>query len=83
MADDGSYLSIDTNPDDEEEVFISDAWSAIVEINRELNIPESIDEDMLHTTFNDGKQTEEFKNISVSWKYHPNKGIEVIYKKTK
>lgn len=83
VASDGSYLSIDTNPYDEEDngAAYYAAYTAIKNINKELGIPDSLLEEMEQTTSSDGKQSEEFKNITVSWKYHPDKGLEVTYKK--
>ncbi len=83
VGSDGSYLYIDTNPDDEEDKGIAyyAAYSAVDKVNKELKLPDSLFSDMGKTTGNDGKQTEEFDKIIVSWKYHPNKGLEVTYKK--
>ena len=83
VGSDGSYLSIDTNPDDVdgEGIAYYQSCVAIEEINKELGLPESLYEDMGKTTANEGKQTEEFDEIIVSWKYHPDSGLEVTYKK--
>ncbi len=82
-ASDGSFLSIDTNPYDEEDTGIAyyAAYNAVKNINKELGIPESLFEEMGQTTSADGKQSEDFGKINVSWKYHPDKGLEVTYKK--
>lgn len=83
VGSDGSYLSIDTNPYDEEDNGIAyyESYTAIENINRELGLPESLFEAMGNTSGNDGKQSEEFDKIIVSWKYHPDTGMEVIYRK--
>lgn len=81
LADDGSYLLIDTNPYDIEDDFDADANNAIIKINKELGLPDSLIEDMNKTRALDGKQSEDFKKINVTWRYHPDKGLEVIYKK--
>ena len=83
VASDGSFLSIDTNPDDEEDTGIAyyAAYSAVENINKALGIPESLFKEMGETTSADGKQSEDFDKINVSWKYHPDKGLEVTYKK--
>ncbi len=83
VASDGSYLSIDTNPYDREDAGIAyyDSITAIRNINDELGLPDSLLEDMSHTSGADGKQSEEFKKIIVFWKYHPDKGLEITYKK--
>ncbi len=83
VGSDKSYLYIDTNPYDEEDSGIAyyESYTAIEKVNAELGLPESLFDDMGKTTGNDGKQFEEFDNVKVSWKYHPDKGLEVTYKK--
>ncbi len=83
VGSDGSYLSLDTNPFDEEDEGLAyyDAYKAIEEINKELGLPESLFADMGQTSSSDGKQMETFGEISVTWKYHPDYGLEVTYKK--
>ena len=84
IGSDGSYLYIDTNPNDESDNALAypEAVEAIENINKELNLPESILNDMGQTTFLDGMQTQLFEKqkVSVSWRYHPDKGLEVTYK---
>lgn len=82
-GEDGSYLSIDTNPYDEDDKPLAyyEAYTAIENINKALGLPELLISDMVKTTAMDGRQTETYKNISVSWKYHPDTGLEVTYKK--
>lgn len=85
---DGSYLRVDTNPDDVDDYFGLDtilANSAIQSINQDLGLPESLYEDMGHTNSLMGKQSETFEKqgIIVTWSYHPNNGLEVQYKKLK
>lgn len=83
VGDDGSYLSIDTNPYDEDDKGVAyyEAYTAIENINRKLGLSESLFEDMKRTTGIDGKQSEEFEKVIVSWKYHPDTGLEVTYRK--
>ena len=82
LGKDESFLSIDTNPDDEEDYYNLKADEAIEEINDVLELPDSLYEDMLQTTWSMGKQKETFEKIGieVSWTYHPDKGLEVTYK---
>ncbi len=79
---DGSYLFIDTNPDDWDDDGLAyvDAYFAVENVNNALGLPDSLFKAMGETTGADGKQTEVFGNITVSWKYHPDKGLEVTYK---
>lgn len=87
VGSDGSYLSIDTNPYDKDDDGIAypSAYTAIKNVNNELGLPDSLIEDMGHTTGADGKQSQTFEEIgiTVSWRYHPDKGLEVTYKKNR
>ena len=80
---DGSYLEIDTNPFDYDDSLDSAALSAIEKVNTALELPSSLYNDMMQTTYNMGKQTERFDDvgISVTWTYHPDQGLEVTYKR--
>ena len=83
VGEDGSYLLVDTNPLDMDDYYDADAWEMVKTINKELGFSESLEQKMGQTRALDGIQTEEQGNVSVSWSYHPNKGLEVIYEKTK
>ncbi|MBO5327529.1 MAG: Ig-like domain-containing protein [Clostridia bacterium] len=82
VGSDGSYLEIDTNPNDYEDYFISVADEAIEDINKAIGLPDSLYNDMLNTSYNMGRQTETFEDfgVTISWTYHPNYGLEVVYK---
>lgn len=79
---DGSYLSIDTNPYDwdDDGLAYPEAYYAIENVNNALGLPSSLLNEMGETTGADGKQSETFGDITVTWKYHPDKGLEVTYK---
>ncbi len=79
---DGSYLTIDTNPYDwdDDGLAYPEAYTAVQEVNEALDLPSSLLNDMGETTANDGKQIETYGDLTVSWKYHPDKGLEVTYK---
>lgn len=79
VATDGSYLSIDTNPYDIDDSFDYDAYTAITKINEAVELPESVLNKMEQTRSLDGMQTYTGKEVEVSWSYHPNNGLEVIY----
>ena len=80
VASDGSYLSIDTNPKDKDDYTDYAAYLSLYLINEKLGLPDSLMEDMGHTSSLDGKQTETFEDVTVTWKYHPDRGLEVTYK---
>lgn len=56
--------------------------TAIEKINAKMGLPASLYNDMNQTSWSMGKQSETFDSvgITVSWTYHPDKGLEVTYK---
>lgn len=81
VADDGSYMTLDTNCTDTEGIFDEEAFEAIKATNEKLGLPDSVLEKMESTSGLDGTQTAEHKGIIVSWSYHPDYGLEVMYEK--
>ena len=79
VADDGSYLLIDTNPLDVDDYSDEDALLAILLVNNELELPESVISKMSRTRALDGTQSHETDDLEISWTYHPNNGLEVLY----
>ena len=79
FGDDGSYMTIDTNPYDYSDDFDLDAYEAIEEVNEELGFPDSTFEKMGRTRAVDGTQSDETDGFEVSWTYHPDNGMEVTY----
>ena len=86
LGTDGSYLSVDTNPYNKDNTIdYPEAYAATKDINKDLGLPDSLYYAFAHTTANDGMQSENYpdKGVTVQWKFHPNRGLEVIYKKYK
>lgn len=79
ISTDGLSMKIDTNPDDKSDYIESRAYSEIKEINRKLGFSDSIYESMGTTRSVDGERYATFENYKVSWKYHPDTGLEVQY----
>lgn len=86
VGSDGSYLKIDTNPNDADpdsvyysSVKANDSLAGIKFVNEKLGFSSSVYQKMLATTALMGRQTDESKHFRVSWTYHPNKGLEVMY----
>ena len=81
------YLSIDTNPYDYDSdsssstTYASKALSAIRSINRKLSLPSYLYNEMLETRALDGRQSYSGTKVNVSWRYHPDSGLEVRYTK--
>ena len=87
IAADGSYMKIDNNPDDtaikdytytEYQLSLA-ADEAIEKINKELGFSDALWEKMNTTTALYGMRTETNEKYTVSWAYHPDKGLEVMY----
>lgn len=92
-ASDGSYLKLDTNMNDKDEddmtmseysMYVKQAKAtleAVQYINEKLGFSKSVYDDMLNTTSLMGKQQESNRKYTVSWTYHPDRGLEVKYEK--
>ena len=81
VASDGSYMTIDTNPDNEEEHIDFAAYTALKNINAALGFSDALLEKMNQTRALDGRQSDENGKVKVSCSYHPDKGLEVLYEK--
>lgn len=81
IASDGSYMRLDTNPYDEDDHIDLEAWEAIQEVNSKLGFTDALSEKMGETRAMDGRQTDENSKCKVSWSYHPDSGLEVLYEK--
>lgn len=76
---DDSYCEIDTNPFDIDDYSSSTILSYIEQMNKKLELPDYLYNDMLHTSYSQGKQEETFNKIKVKYYYHPDKGLNVSY----
>ncbi len=79
VATDGSYLKLDTNPLNLDDYSSSSAYDIMKRINSELNLPQSINEKIASTRAIDGRLKEEYDDLEISWTYHPDKGLEILY----
>ncbi len=80
LGGDGSYCTIDTNPYDLDDFSMPTMTNRIKEFNEKLGLPEYVYQEMITTSYLQGKQTETFGEISVTWYYHPDKGLNATYK---
>lgn len=81
VASDGSYLSIDTNPDDKDDHFEYIAYMEIQSVLEALELPESVLNRMGQTRAMDGIQSYNTDDLEITWTYHPDKGLEVVFSK--
>lgn len=81
------YISVDTNPYDYDSdsssatKYMYVALAAIKSINTKLGLPTYLYEEMMSTRALDGRQSYSGDKVNVSWRYHPDSGLEVIYTK--
>ena len=80
IGDDGSYIEVDTNPLDFDD-FYNPTYTKVIEaFNEELGVPDYVYKLMITTTALQGRQTETVNGLIISWTYHPDNGLEVIYR---
>lgn len=92
VARDNSYLVLDSDPyniGDSDDYYDIQEWlyyydlfdNAVKSIHKDIGLPESLLERMKLTYSSMGKQTEYYpdKGFSVSWIYHPDYGLEIVY----
>ncbi|MBE6607720.1 MAG: hypothetical protein E7633_04100 [Ruminococcaceae bacterium] len=83
LAYDNMSITIDTNPfDSSRNSYESEAISAVLSINAYLNFPSSLNERISSTRAIDGMQTQTYGDYTVSWTYHPDNGLKIIYEVT-
>lgn len=89
IASDGSYIELDSNPydyDNDSYLYIisdytSEVVNAVEQINSDLGFTQALSQKMNQTNALQGKQFEENNKYKVTWTYHPDKGLNVIYEK--
>ncbi len=74
----------DSNPRNSSSVSVqAEGYAFISEfipaLHEECGIPYTVWEDMKGTRALDGKQEYIYKNIVITWTYHPDKGLEISY----
>ena len=80
IGDDGSYIEVDTNPLDFDDYYNPTYIKIIEAFNEELGVPDYVYKLMITTTALQGRQTETVNGLIISWTYHPDNGLEVIYR---
>lgn len=90
IAPDGSWMKIDTNPDDieNEKTYIllyrnvyEESSNMIKKVNSDLGFSDAVYKKMKETSALHGVKTESNGKYTVSWTYHPDRGLEVMYEK--
>lgn len=89
VGEDGSYISLDSNPEDIDDNsyrhYSNTYGSEVINVTQTLlkifGFHDYVYKNIVSTTYADGKQEETSENIIVTWKFHPDKGIEIMFKK--
>lgn len=81
LGDKGKSLMIDTNPQDKDNGSSAEGSRAVRNINKYMGFPEILNEMIGDTSSLDGRITKEYKGYEITWKYHPDSGLEIIYTK--
>lgn len=79
LGSDESYLEIDTNPNDYDDYSDDDAIQGLLYTIEALDLPDSLIQEMSATRALDGRQSETYDDVTVSWSYHPDQGLEVLF----
>lgn len=87
VSEDGTYLEYDTNPYNLPSEGMAAKIDAMVGVsiletmNKAFGLPDWLYEEMVSTRAIDGRQKEVFDYLTVTWSYHPDRGLEAIYRK--
>ena len=80
VEEEGRAMIIDTNPDDLRDVDYLEAWSLILRALEELDLPVEDIKPLLNATApGSGIHTREYGDVVLSWQYHPDIGLEVLF----
>lgn len=77
VADGGSTLILEGHGEDdgwEETLAALDVWEFVA---NDLDIPQSVQEQVGHTSSLDGRQEASWDGYTASWKYHPDNGLDM------
>lgn len=87
VGEDGSYMEFDSNPWNLPSKGMAAQIDAIIstglleDMNKDFGLPDWLYEEMVSTRAVDGRQKEVFDYLTVTWSYHPDQGLEAIYRK--
>lgn len=82
LSEDKRSITAMSNPLNKEGFNYTDAIENMKAVNTSLGLPDSLFSKMTSTRALDGRQTEVYDFVIVSWTYHPNQGLYVLYELT-
>lgn len=78
LGDEGKTLSIDTMGEEDWSGASYEDLMCVLD-NQKLGVPDYITQAVLNTRAIDGRQSDEFDGISMSWSYHPDNGMDITF----
>lgn len=78
VSDEGTTISVDTMG---EEDYSGATYEDLVCIIGAVGTPSYINDGIMSVRAMDGRQTQEFDGIVVSYSYHPNSGMDIVFHK--
>lgn len=78
VSDEGTTISVDTMG---EEDYSGATYGDLVCIIGAVGTPSYINDGIMSVRAMDGRQTQEFDGIVVSYSYHPNSGMDIVFHK--
>ena len=78
LSDEGKTISVDGAGNDD---WTGATYGSVVCIIREVGTPDYINTNIMSTRALDGRQTAEFDGIVVSYSYHPDSGLNLVFHK--
>lgn len=80
VSDNGTTLSVDMKGETD---YTGASYTETLCLIDAVGTPGYVSDAMMTTTAMDGRQHDTFDGIDVSWSYHPDNGLSVLYHKTK
>lgn len=77
ISDDGQSLTLDVQGEDEFTGALLDTFYCL---STELEMPEYVTSHVGQTTSLDGRQTEVWDEIEFAWSYHPDRGLDGVFR---
>ncbi len=79
ISNDGNSIIYDSNPSDLSTYETNTI--TLKQLHKDLGLPDSLYEKLIRTRAIDGMQSDNYGDIYITWSYHPDNGLEVLYEK--
>jgi len=84
LSKDSKSLVVDTNPNNDKNQSRGEAvqnMRVLLKVNELLGLPDALIDKIGSTRELDGQQVNIYGEITITWSYHPDYGLKVIYEK--